>query len=94
MEVLDSRGELVRYWYTYTNNSEQRWFLLAGAVVNGVGEGTVYQTRGGVFLQADPPTVEPWGTARFIPLDCNHMTLEIQTDEITTTVPLTRLSGH
>lgn len=93
MEVLDGRGELVSYWYTYTNTGEQRWFVLAGPVVDGVGEVTVYETSGGRFLQSTPPSVEPWGSARFVPLDCNHMNLEVDSDEITTTLSLTRLSG-
>lgn len=94
MEVLEDRGELVSYWYTYTLTGEQRWFLLAGQVVGGIGEATIYETRGGVFLQDDQPIIEPWGTARFLPFDCNHMNLEVDSAEIVTTISLTRLSGH
>lgn len=48
---------------------------------------------GGVFLQGDSYTIEPWGTGRFIPIDCDHMNLEIESEEVTTTIPLSRLSG-
>jgi CubicO group peptidase (beta-lactamase class C family) len=94
MEVRDRQGDVVSFWYTYTMAGEPRWFLLQGKVINGAGEVTIYETEGGVFLQDDPVSLLPWGTARFLPVECNRMELEIFSDEVTTTLPLTRLSGE
>ena len=93
MEVLEERGQVVSYWYTYTETGEKRWFLLQGEVVDGVGDVTVYETEGGRFLQSDPVVLNEWGSGRFIPQDCDHMNLEIESSETTTIIPLTRISG-
>jgi hypothetical protein len=94
MEVLEERGQLVSYWYTYTDSGEKRWFLLQGELVDGVGEVTVYETEGGRFLQGNPVTLDKWGSGRFIPQDCDHMNLEITSSETNVTIPLTRISGE
>ncbi|NNK31571.1 MAG: serine hydrolase [Xanthomonadales bacterium] len=98
MEVLDEFGVVVSYWYTYTDSGsgEQRWFLLQGDVVDGVGEVVIYETSGGVFLQSDPVELIVWGSGRFTPVDCNHVTLEFESDlePVSGTVPLTRLTGN
>jgi len=93
MEVRDERGDVVSFWYTYTETGEKRWFLLQGMVQNGIGEVVIYETEGGIFLQSDPVALNQWGTGRFIPVDCDHMDLEIESSEVNTTIPLTRLSG-
>jgi len=93
MEVRDDRGQLVSFWYTYTDGGAQRWFLLDGSVVDGIGEVVIYETEGGRFLQNDPVETVPWGSGRFIPRDCDHMDFEIVSSEVNATIPLTRLSG-
>jgi len=93
LEVLDEFGSLVAYWYTYTQTGEQRWFVLQGPVVDGVGEVTIYHSTGGVFLQNDPTSLDEWGTGRFIPVDCQHLSFEFESAEVSTTIPLTRLTG-
>lgn len=93
LEVLEERGELVAYWYTYTDAGEKRWFLIQGSVVDGIGEAVIYETGGGRFLQADPVSLVQWGSGRFVPLDCDHMEFEVESSEIEVTIPLTRLSG-
>ncbi len=98
MEVLDEYGMVVSYWYTYTDtgSGEQRWFLLQGEVVDGVGEVVIYETSGGVFLQSDPVELTVWGSGRYTPVDCHHMTLEFDSglEPVSGTVPLTRLTGN
>jgi CubicO group peptidase (beta-lactamase class C family) len=86
-------GAVVSFWYTYTDDGGQRWFLLQGNVANDVAEVTIYETSGGVFLQGDPFNLDEWGSGRFRTIDCDHISLEIDADEISTTIPLTRLSG-
>jgi CubicO group peptidase (beta-lactamase class C family) len=93
MEVLEQKGTLVAYWYTFTATGEQRWFVLQGQVVAGVGEVTIYESTGGVFLQNDPTSLEVWGTGRFSAVDCKHVSFEFESDEISTTIPLTRITG-
>lgn len=95
MDVLDDERSLIAYWYTYEadGSGEQRWFLLQGQIVDDVAEVTIYETTGGVFLQNDPYFLEEWGSGRLVALDCNHMELEIQSSEVETTIPLTRLTG-
>ena len=95
VEVIDDRAEVVAYWYTYDLEGNQRWFVMQGPVVSGVGEVIIYSTSGGVFLQPDLAELAEWGTGRFEPVDCDHMNLEVNSDVegISTTIPLTRLSG-
>lgn len=95
LDVLDDGKTVVAYWYNYEadGSGEQRWFLLLGQLVNGVAEVTIHTTSGGVFLQNNPYYLEDWGTGRFSAVDCNHIELEIESDEVNTTIPLTRLSG-
>jgi len=94
MEVLEQYGALVSYWYTYTQAGEQRWFVLQGDLVDGVGEVTIYESTGGVFLQNNPTTLSVWGTGRFSAVDCQHMDFSFESAELSTTIPLTRLSGE
>ena len=93
VEVLDSNGVVVSYWYTYTQTGELRWFVLQGQVLDGVGEVTIYQSSGGIFLQDDPTSLTQWGRGRFVAIDCQHINLEIESAEVTTTLNLTRLTG-
>jgi hypothetical protein len=94
MEVLEQYGALVSYWYTYTQAGEQRWFVLQGDLVDGVGEVTIYESTGGVFLQNNPTTLSVWGTGRFSAVDCQHMDFSFESAELSTSIPLTRLSGE
>ncbi|MEE4219470.1 MAG: serine hydrolase [Xanthomonadales bacterium] len=94
MEVLDEREDVLSYWYTYTDTGEKHWFILQGKLVNGIGEVVIYEAEGGVFLQADPVTLSTWGSGRFVPVDCDHMNLEVESSEVNTIIPLTRLSGR
>lgn len=92
LEVLEN-GAVVSFWYTYTQDGSQRWFLLQGNVTDGEAAVTIYETSGGVFLQGDPYNLDEWGSGRFRAVDCDHINFEVESDEISTTIPLTRLSG-
>ncbi|MCP4048434.1 MAG: serine hydrolase [Gammaproteobacteria bacterium] len=95
LDILDDGNTVTAYWYNYEadGSGEQRWFLLLGQLVNGVAEMTIFTTSGGVFLQSDPYYLEEWGKGRFSAADCNNIELEIESDEVGTTIPLTRLTG-
>ena len=91
---LGRDGESVSgFWYTYGENGSQRWFLMQGAVDDSDAEVTIYETSGGVFLQGDPYTLAEWGRGRFSTVDCDRIQFEIESDEVSTAVPLTRLTG-
>lgn len=90
---IQENGSIVSFWYTYTADGRQRWFLLQGEVVDGIGEVTIYETSGGVFLQNDPYMLGEWGTGRILAADCDHITIEFESDEVSTSIPLTRLTG-
>ncbi|MBT8055749.1 MAG: beta-lactamase family protein [Gammaproteobacteria bacterium] len=94
LEVLEKRGALVSYWYTYTPEGALRWFILQGELIDGVGEVVVYEASGGRFLQGDEVSLAEWGTARFLPVDCMHLMLEVEAPGLSTTIPLTRLTGE
>jgi CubicO group peptidase (beta-lactamase class C family) len=94
VEVLEDRGELVAYWYTYTDSGEKRWFLLQGGLVDGVGEVTIYETEGGRFLQDDPVGLVTWGSGRFVPRECNRMDFTFESDEMNAAIELTRITGN
>lgn len=94
MEIIEDKGTVIAYWYTFTQTGEQRWFVLSGEVVDGVGEVTIYESTGGVFLQNDPTHLTVWGTGRFSALDCQHASFEFASAETSTVIPLTRLSGQ
>ena len=72
---------------------ELRWFVLQGQVVDGVGEVTIYESSGGMFLQDDPTTLTEWGSGRFTAISCMNITLDVASAEVTTTLNLTRLTG-
>lgn len=95
LDILDDEKTIVSYWYTYSNDGSgtQRWFLLEGEVHEGVGEVTIYETSGGVFLQSDTYNLDPWGTGQFIAADCRHINFEFDSEEISATIPLTRITG-
>jgi CubicO group peptidase (beta-lactamase class C family) len=94
MEVREDQGQVVSFWYTYTDDGALQWFVLNGSVVEGVGNVVIYEAEGGRFLQPDPVSLVEWGNGRFIPRDCDHMDLEISSLEVETTIALTRLSGQ
>jgi CubicO group peptidase (beta-lactamase class C family) len=96
MEVLEEFNQVVVYWYTYDYEGNQRWFIAQGDLVNGIAEVTIYSTAGGVFLQNDPVDAIEWGSGRFAPADCDHMNFEFESDleQLSGTVPLTRLTGN
>ena len=93
LEVREDGVTLVGFWYTYDDQGGQRWFVLQGEVADGIGEVTIYSTRGGVFLQGDPVTLEEWGSGSFTASDCDHVDFAFESEEVTTSVLLTRLSG-
>jgi hypothetical protein len=49
-----------------------------------------------VSLQNDPVEAVEWGSGRLTPVDCNHMNFEFESDleQLSDTVPLTRLTGN
>jgi len=81
------------FWYTYDGSGNQRWFLMQGSVNGSKAEVTIYETAGGVFLRGDAYTIGEWGRGRFNTIDCDHIEFEIESDEVTTVTPLTRLTG-
>jgi CubicO group peptidase (beta-lactamase class C family) len=95
LDVLDDGKTVISYWYTYGDGTDdsQQWFLLVGEIVNGVADMTIYQSSGGVFLQNDPYELNEWGSGRFSATDCNHINFELESDEVSTTIPLTRITG-
>ena len=58
--------------------------------------GAFYSTAGGMFLQNDPVEAIEWGSGRFIPVDCDHMNFDFESDleQVSDTVPLMRLTGN
>ncbi|MBT8047050.1 MAG: serine hydrolase [Xanthomonadales bacterium] len=94
MEVRAGSETVVAYWYTYTADGEKRWFVLQGEVIDGVGEVTIYQTSGGVFLQGDPVVRTVWGTGSFSAVDCRHMEFAFESAELSASIPLTRITGE
>jgi len=84
---------MIAYWYTYGEGGSKRWFTMSGPITVDGADVTIRQTDGGVFLQGDPVQRSDWGTGRFSTVDCNHMNFEVYSDEVTTVIPLTRLTG-
>lgn len=93
LEILDQGRRLIGFWYTYGENSERRWFTFDGTIEGSEATVTIIETQGGVFLQGDPIERIHWGTGRFSVFDCDHIDMEIESEEITTTIPLSRLTG-
>lgn len=93
LEIRQDGITVLGFWYTYGENGTQRWFLMQGEVINGIAEVTIYQTSGGAFLQGDSYSLEEWGTGRFRAHDCDHISIDVESAEISTSVPLVRLSG-
>lgn len=95
LDILDDEKTVIAFWYTYEpdGSGDQRWFLLKGQIVNGGADMTIFKTKNGVFLQGDPYILEEWGTGRFSTVDCNNIELQFESDEVETTIPLTRISG-
>jgi CubicO group peptidase (beta-lactamase class C family) len=93
LEVQGDGAGIVGFWYTYDNEGNKRWFIMVGAIEGDEAVVSVIRTKGGVFLEADPVSEEEWGTARIVTVDCNHIIFEIESDEIVTSLPLTRLTG-
>jgi CubicO group peptidase (beta-lactamase class C family) len=93
LDVREDDSTVVGFWYTYDDRGNQRWFVLQGLAGGDRAEVTIYRTEGGVFLQSDPVLLEEWGTGRFTATDCNHVTLEFESDEASGNIVLTRLSG-
>lgn len=93
LEVLQQRGLVVGYWYTYTQTGELRWFIFNGNPVDDHVDITIYQSDGGVFLQSDPINLTVWGTGRLNTIDCIHMEFTFESAEASTTIPLTRITG-
>lgn len=95
LDILDDEKTVVSYWYTYTSDASgsQRWFVLEGQVSDGIGDVTIYETKGGIFMQSEPHSLVPWGTGRFIAIDCNHINFEFESGEMSASIPLTRITG-
>ena len=93
LEVVEDRNLLIGSWFTYDDNGGKRWFVLNGDINGTTAEVSIIQTSGGVFLQPDPVEESEWGTGRFTTVDCNHVNFEIMSEEVNTTVELTRLTG-
>lgn len=94
LEILDDGKKLIGYWYTFGEAGERRWFTFNGGIEGSHADVAIIETTGGAFLQSDPVSNTNWGTARFSVTDCNNMTFEIASEEITTSVPLKRLTGN
>jgi len=94
LQILEERNNKpVGYWYTYTGNGDKRWFTISGRLNDGVGQVNIREASGGVFLQDDPVTMSDWGTAIIRARDCNNIEIDIESAEVSTIIPLTRLTG-
>jgi CubicO group peptidase (beta-lactamase class C family) len=93
LHVINDGKRLIAYWYTYGEESSKRWFTMSGPITADEADVTIKQTSGGVFLQNDPVERSEWGTGHFSVIDCNHLGLEINSEEVHTTITLTRLTG-
>lgn len=93
LEIREDGTTVVGFWYTYDYEGNQRWFVLQGQAGGEQADVTIYRTSGGVFLQGDPVALDEWGTGRFTTTDCAHITFEFDSEEISGSIPLTRLSG-
>jgi len=94
LEILDNGNRLIGSWFTFDEAGGKRWFTFDGSIEGSVGTVSIIQTTGGIFLQPDPVTNSEWGTARFSTVDCRNLTFEIVSEEITTMIPLRRLTGN
>jgi CubicO group peptidase (beta-lactamase class C family) len=93
LEIREDGVNLVGFWYTYGDGYTKRWFLMLGTIEGSEAEVSIIETSGGVFLQGDPIVESEWGTGRFITVDCRHVTFEIESPEVITSIPLSRLTG-
>ncbi|MFK7957677.1 MAG: serine hydrolase domain-containing protein [Lysobacterales bacterium] len=95
LEVLESRGEALAYWYTYDDRGNQRWLIGQGPIADDTASLELLVTTGGRPAQATAATVESWGTAELSFDSCLHgqMTF-ISTDGANQgVIPLSRLTG-
>jgi hypothetical protein len=93
LEVIEHRDVAAGYWYTYTPSGELRWFVYEGSTVGDHADVTIYAPSGGIFLQDDRVDLDIWGSGRFKTVDCMHMEFSMESAEVSTTIPLTRLTG-
>ena len=93
LEIIEDGNRLIAFWYTYGENQSKRWFTMDGPIDAGEADVSIIQTSGGSFLQPDPVERREWGTGHYSAIDCNHINFEINSEEIITTVMLTRLTG-
>jgi CubicO group peptidase (beta-lactamase class C family) len=93
LEIIEDGNRLIAFWYTYGENQSKRWFTLDGPIDGHEADVSIIQTSGGSFLQPDPVERSEWGTGHFSAIDCSHINLEINSEEIITTVMLSRLTG-
>jgi hypothetical protein len=93
LEIINDGRRLIAFWYTYGDGGSKRWFTMSGPINGSEADVTIKQTSGGAFLQSDPVERSVWGTGRISVVDCDHIDFEIQSDEVNTTVGLTRLTG-
>ena len=93
LEVSEDGSRLIGFWYTYDVNGAKRWFVLNGDINGTTADVSIIQTSGGVFLQPDPVVESEWGTGRFTTVDCDNINFEIISDEVNTSVELTRITG-
>jgi CubicO group peptidase (beta-lactamase class C family) len=94
LEISEDGSAIVGFWYTYDDNGTQRWFTMQGLIGDDEAEVTIYETRGGAFLAGQPPyQLLPWGSGRFSTRSCDRLDFEFESDEISTSVPLSRLTG-
>ena len=93
LEIVDDGNRLVGFWYTYGANGSKRWFTLNGPVTGGTAEVSIVETSNGVFLNPSAIVRTEWGRGRFSVVDCDHVSFEVESIEVVTTIPLTRLTG-
>jgi len=93
LEIINDGQRLIAYWYTYGEGDTKRWFTMSGPITADEANVTITQTSGGVFLQGDPVQRSEWGTGHFSTVDCNHINFAVFSDEVTTVIPLSRLTG-
>ncbi len=94
LEVLEGSNEALLYWYTYDEAGNRRWFIAQGPIVNDRAQLQIYQTSGGRFLQPDPVSVDPVGSAELSFSTCNQGLFSFELEGQSGQMQLTRITGE
>ncbi|MDJ0653208.1 MAG: serine hydrolase [Xanthomonadales bacterium] len=99
VEVLEDRGEVLVYWYTYQGSAgqagEQRWFIAQGPIQQEAASLTIRATRGGRFAQPQQPDLTVWGQGELSFTSCSQglFRFESESENVSADISLVRLTG-